>query len=253
VKDVIYERDRGVSIIRMNRPDRLNALGQQMKIDLRDAWQQFLDDDSARVAILTGSGRAFCAGRDIKEQNEGVMGNFTQKPDRPPHYWIPRVEKPTIAAVNGLALGVGCFMACGTDLRIMSEDAELGFPELPTAILGPWDLAATQMIPWAIACELALLGQRISARRAYEIGLANRVVAADELESSAREMADQLAALPPKHLVAMLRLTRKTQFQPSAELMREADGVHTELLALGDTAEAARAFVDKRKADFKGR
>jgi enoyl-CoA hydratase/carnithine racemase len=253
--DVIFEQHGALAIIRLNRPDRLNALGHQMHAELYEAWGRFTSDPEIRVAILTGVGRAFCAGRDIKEQNEGTLGevfNFPRSPTRLPHYQIPRVDKPTIAAVNGFAIGVGFFMVCGTDLRVASEVAEFGFPELATAVIGPWDLAATQVIPWAVAAELALLGNRISAGRAYEIGLVNRVVPGDQLESAALEYADRLLSMPTQHLAMQMRLMRKVQYRPSPELIDEQDATHTYLSSLEDTAEAARAFVEKRKPQFKG-
>lgn len=129
LKDLVYTQDEdGIAIFKMNRPDRLNAWGNQMKRDFRIAWKHFVTDPAARVAILTGEGRAFCAGRDIKEHDSGEMGDWTVYEAEsdfplPVTTHVPLCDKPIIAAVNGIAVGAGCGMVSGCDIRIASERA----------------------------------------------------------------------------------------------------------------------------------
>jgi enoyl-CoA hydratase/carnithine racemase len=252
--DVLLQREGPIAWIRLSRPDRLNAYGQQLKDELSAAWAEFNADEALRVGILTGEGRAFCVGRDIKEQSQ-LLGDdidaYTSRflgKNRLALTVITPGEKPLISAVNGFALGLGMFLMCAGDIRIASETAELGVPELPTGVLGPWYLRASELLPRAVSAELILMGERISAQRAYEIGLINKVVPAEELESTARAYAERLAAFPQEHLRATLRLMRKDHAGPREELMLEMDDVIRGLYARADTSEMASAFLSKQRS-----
>jgi enoyl-CoA hydratase/carnithine racemase len=248
---VLFEEDGGVVWLRLNRPDRLNAYGQQMRVDLNEAWARFVENPDLRVAILTGEGRAFCVGRDIKEQAElaGDVEAYTSNflgAKRPALTVLTPCEKPLIAAANGFALGLGLFLMCAADIRIASDTAEFGVPELPTGVLGPWYLTMNELLPRAVGAELILMGERISAQRAYEIGLINRVVPHAEIEATALSYAQRLAALPQEHLRATLRLMRRAHVTPTPELMLEHDEAIVALYRRQDTAEVARAFLNKQ-------
>ncbi len=253
--DVLLQREGPVAWIRLNRPERLNAYGQQLKDDLSAAWAEFNADPDLRVAILIGEGRAFCVGRDIKEQSEQLGGDvdvetYTSRflgKNRLALTVLTPGEKPLISAVNGFALGLGMFLMCAGDIRIAADTAEVGVPELPTGVLGPWYLTASELLPRAVSAELILMGERISAQRAYEIGLINKVVPAAELESTARAYAERIAAFPQEHLRATLRLMRRDHTGPREELMLEMDDVIRGLYARSDTAEMASAFLSKQR------
>lgn len=256
--DVLFEREGPIAWIRLNRPERLNAYGLQLKDELLDAWQRFNADSGLRVAVLTGSGRAFCAGRDIKEQTQ-LLGDdvetYTSRflgQNRLAITVLTPGDKPLISAVNGFALGLGMFLMCAGDIRIAADTAEIGAPELPTGVLGPWYLTMSELLPRAVAAELILMGDRISAQRAYEIGLINRVVPAAELESVARSYAERLATFPQEHLRATLQLMRKAHVNPPESLLLEMDETIRGLYARADTAQMAAAFVSKQRSSAQG-
>jgi enoyl-CoA hydratase/carnithine racemase len=252
--DVLFEREGSIAWIRLNRPERLNAYGMQLKAELSDAWARFNEDDDLRVAILIGSGRAFCAGRDIKEQTQ-LLGDdveaYTSRflgANRLATTVLAPGEKPLISAVNGFALGLGMFLMCAGDIRVAADTAEIGAPELPTGVLGPWYLTASELLPRAVSAELILMGDRISAQRAYDIGLINKVVPPAELEATALAYAQRLAAFPQAHLRATLRLMRKAHVHPPESLLLEMDDTIRGLYARSDTAEMAAAFTSKQQS-----
>ncbi|MSQ14552.1 MAG: hypothetical protein EXR50_01635 [Dehalococcoidia bacterium] len=245
-----YEKDGHVVTITMNRPERLNAFGQELRGDLATAWHRFIEDDEAWVAILTGAGRAFCAGRDIKAQAEGAQRSDSLHLDVFGRYHVPDIAKPIVAAVNGFAFGAGFFMVLGCDIRVAGESAVFAMTEVPTAFLGPYHMAVTNVIPWAIASEIALLGNRVSAQRCYEVGLVNKVVPDSEVMDAAREFAEQLVSLPPLHLRKTKELMLKTRIWATKEQRQEEQEARDFLMTLADTREAASAFVEKRTPRF---
>jgi 2-(1,2-epoxy-1,2-dihydrophenyl)acetyl-CoA isomerase len=256
MKEVTYEKDGAVAIIKLNRPEKLNAFGNQMKAELRVAWRAFVDDPSARVAILTGEGRAFCAGRDIKEHDAGVMGNATVyegESDFPMPRHCPVIDKPIIAAINGLAAGGGIAMCLTADLRIASDRAVFMYSELQTGIIGPWDLANDENIPVGSASWIALSGEPLTAQRAYEVGLLGKVVPHEGLMDEAMKLANHVQSLPPKHLMYTINLMHRVRYQErEPELKKLHTERYTELLYSPDTKEAARAFVERRTPVFTG-
>src|SRR5437870_5578172 len=155
---VEYDATGHVAVIRLNRPERLNATSPDLRAELVTAFRRFIDDDGARVGILTGTGRAFCAGRDLKAQAEGTLilsGKAEYSAERN-MFGVADTDKPLIAAVNGFAIGAGWYMVAGCDIRVATEEAEFSMAELPTGVLGPYWLAACEMVPWAVAAEIAL-------------------------------------------------------------------------------------------------
>ena len=135
------------------------------------------------------------------------------------------------------------------DIRIASEAAQFGVPELETGLLGPWYLAITEMLPKAVSAELILMGDRISAQRAYEVGLINRVVPADELVATARAYAERMCALPQAHLQATLRMMRRAQPQPSAELLDAGDDAHRFCSNTPTRRRRQRAFAARPRGE----
>ena len=252
---VEYEDHGAVVVIRLNRPERLNAIGAQLLADLVGAWSRFVDDPGARVAVLTGAGRAFCAGRDIREQvqrgrtlSDGSAGSLVLG-----YLLVPDTSKPIVAAVNGGAWGAGWRMVCGCDIAVASEDAQLAMSELPTGIMGPAPVAVLNNLPWLPASEIVLRGHRLAAQRAYELGLLNHVVPPAEVLPLAMSIAEEIAALPPVHVTTtkeqlMLARPRPSVYQTSIGM----PNAMAHLSTLNDTREAARAFVEKRTPVFGG-
>src|SRR6476620_2869417 len=193
---VIYELDGHVATITYNRPEVMNAINGEMRRDLNDAFSRFRDDEDAWIAIVTGAGKAFCAGADLRDGGGSAgdfAGTFWEKPTVNSFESGWEIFKPVIAAVNGYCLGYGLTLATWCDFVIASDRAEFGFPEVrigvPT-IVGA--IRLPQRLLWQHAMELLLTGERIGAERAKEIGLVGWIVPPDELIAEARRFADRL-------------------------------------------------------------
>jgi enoyl-CoA hydratase/carnithine racemase len=242
-----------VATITLNRPERLNAMSPEIFDELRSCFQRFVDDDEAWIMILTGRGRAFCAGRDLKAQAAG--GNAPQ-----PTYtsiWnifgVPDTDKPMIAAVNGYAIGAGWYMAAGCDIRIASESAIFSMGEIPTGVLGPYWFPVAEVLPWPIGAEFTLLGEHIPASRLHQLGLLNEVVPGEQLMEAAWKWARKFLALPPLHVRRTKALMVQMRQVPDAAMLARERETRTFLNSLEDTREAAVAFAEKRQPQFKGR
>jgi enoyl-CoA hydratase/carnithine racemase len=243
---VEYKKKGHIVTITLNRPERLNALGKEVTDEMVDACKRVDSDPEVRVAILTGTGRAFCAGNDVREMHE-VGG-----PPNPVHaaYVVAEVTKPVIAAVNGFALGGGCWIAIACDIRIAVKSATFGMPEIKVAIpLGP-ERYIMQQIPLCIINEMIFLGEPISAQRAYEVGLINKVVAEEDLMAEAGKVAERIAGLSPW----AMQINKKAKIKASS-LSKETfeEEQHRRMIArqADDFKEAVKAFAEKRKPIFK--
>jgi enoyl-CoA hydratase/carnithine racemase len=255
---VKYTVEGHVANIHLNRPERLNSFGSQMGDELGGAWMEAMGDDNVRVVMLSGEGRIFCAGRDIREQAErGGQTMGRQGESRAKilgFYLVPETDKPIVTAVQGGAWGAGFYMACGSDVVIAAEGARFAMSELPTGIIGPVPFVVLNNLPWLAGCEIVLRGHQFDAQRAYEVGLVNHVVPADKLRSTAMDIANEIAALPPVHVQVtkqqlMMVRPRPSTYQMNISFPQAMAG----LMKLEDTKEAAMAFAEKRKPVFKGR
>ena len=222
---VRYEVVDHVATITYNRPERLNAINGEMRADLNVTWERFRDDNDAWVAIVTGAGRAFCAGADLKGDGNPAgefPGTFWEKPTANSFESGWEIFKPVIAAVNGYCLGYGLTLVTWCDFVIASERAEFGMPEVaigvPT-IVGA--IRLPQRLNWQYAMELLLTGERIDAARAKEIGLAGWVVPHDDLMTEARQLADRLIAAPnPLAQRAIKEMAVRSRHLPMQDAIR---------------------------------
>src|SRR5438874_1408045 len=221
---VLYELDGHVATITYNRPEALNAINRQLRDDLNGAFARFRDEEAAWVAIVTGAGRAFCVGADMKDGDGSTgtfAGTFWEKPTINSFESGWEIFKPVIAAVNGYCLGYGLTLATWCDFVFASETAEFGFPEVrlgvPT-IVGA--IRLPQRINWHDAMELLLTGDRIDARRALEMGLVARVVPPGDLMTEARALADRLLQGAPLAQRAIKEVAVRTQSMASLEAIR---------------------------------
>ena len=258
---VLYSLDNGVATIQMNRPDALNALSLQLGKDLAAAVHQAITDD-ARAAILTGSGRAFCSGGDLREmkamgESEGNIEAFLDAPLKALHEVIRLIREtpiPFVAAVNGVCAGAGTNFALACDLVLAAEDAS--FNEAFVRIgLSP-DCGGTFFLPRAIgekrAAEMLMTGMTVSAQRAVEIGMINRVVPASELMNEAGKLATSLATCPTGSLGRIKRMLNATFSNDlTKQLSLEAD-CQIESGRSSDFQEGVTAFFEKRPPDFSG-
>ena len=245
------ERDGGIMVVRMNRPERLNALGRELRAGLAEAWTAFRDDPEAEVAIFTGTGRAFCAGEDMKETVErGAVGTpgVEQAPANP--YDAGTLGKPVIAAINGFAMGGGFMQAEHADLRVAVRGAIFEMSEAKRWLLGGYQHGFIGGLSHAVATEMAF-AFRFTAERLYELGWVNRLVDEEQLMPAAREMAEHLLSLPPASRVNTLAMMRAMRPRVPAELERLA-GRLRDHGAKEDLMESRRAFAEKRRPQFKG-
>jgi len=243
---VVTVEERGpVSVIAINRPEKLNAINKQVAIELQQAFAAF-DRSPQRVAILTGNGgRAFSAGADVTDL---------------PELWrcVPTVgiatDKPIIAAVAGWCIGGGLVMAMMCDLLVAGETARFSYPEGKVGITGGMIAGLAARIPHKVAMELMLLGEPIDAARAYAVGLANRVVAPGREVEAAVEMAEKIVDLAPLALAAMKRFVNDGVLPKGpAELAARYGGELAAVRDSDDAAEGIKAFREKRRPRYRGR
>ena len=245
----------GIVRIGLNRPERLNALG----VDMVDALQAAIAEavaGHARVILVRGSGRAFCAGADLKERRTMEEAARVQH-NRAINAAVDALAAapmPTIAVINGLALGGGCEIAIACDLRIAAQDAQIGLTEARIgAIPGA---GGTQRLPRLIgaarALEMILTGEPVTAKRAAEIGLVNAVVAGDVLDAHAERIATVIASRSPSGAQTAKRLIRDGQETTLAEGLALERAALKDILASADYAEGLAAFAEKRAPRFSG-
>src|SRR5690349_22324550 len=254
---VRYERDGHVATITYNRPDALNAINAELRADLNAAWLRFREDEDAWVAIVTGAGRAFCAGADMKDGG-GSVGTW------PGSFWeIPTVNsfesgleiwKPTIAAVNGYCLGYGLTLVSACDFVIASERAVFGFPEVR---IGVPTIVGALRLPGKIgmqpALELLLTGDRIDAARAKEIGLALDVVPDAELLPAAHRLAQRLCQGAPLAVRAVKEMACRGQHLPWTDAVRMGETMRRVVHATDDAREGGRAASEARRPEWNAR
>lgn len=247
----------GVRVITVNRPDKLNALNRQTLNELTIAFTQAAQDDAVHVVVLTGAGeKAFVAGADIAEMNgyTPVQAQGFSEAGQRLMLTIERLGKPVIARIQGFALGGGLELAMACHLRIASDKAKFGQPEIGLGLIPGF--GATQRLPRlvgrAAALELCLTGKPIGASRAEQLGLVNRVVDADELDASVDKLADQLAAAAPLAAAGILdAILNGSECAIDQGLAYESRNFAL-AFSTEDMREGTTAFLEKRKPGFKG-
>jgi 2-(1,2-epoxy-1,2-dihydrophenyl)acetyl-CoA isomerase len=250
----------GVGTMTLNRPDALNAWNRQLGDDMNEALQGFADDRAVRVIVITGAGRAFSSGADLK-------GSFELRPDgvldvetvlresyNPLIERVRTVPKPVIGAVNGAAAGIGCSLALACDLIVAAQSAYflLAFVNIGLSLDGGASQSLVARVGTTRAFEMAYLGERIPAPRALEWGMVNRVVAGDEFPAAVSELAGRLAAGPPGSYASIKRTINARSYQGFAELMELETELQQQRVASRDAQEGVLAFAEKRPARFTG-
>ena len=262
---LIIEKKDHITTLKLNRPDRLNALSMEMGRELKAAIEETKEDLESRVLVLTGEGRAFCAGEDVKERpgdSEEVkqamtpLTRFARLPTELMRFAdsFRNMTKPVIASINGFAVGQGFSLALACDIRIASEEAQLGAiwtrRGIPPESAGAYTL--TQLVGPAKACELVFTGKMLSAKEAFEIGLVNSVVPAGKLNEATYEMAKQIADGPP----VAIAISKAMIYQA----LETSLDIHGRLEFFGqdycfntqDREEGIRSFLEKRPPHFQG-
>lgn len=250
---VLYSHpEPGIALITINRPDQRNCLSSEVREGLRAAWARFEADDSARIAILTGSGeKAFCAGGDLKEMVEKQL----KVPPRdmfPVPYENIQLTKPTIAAVNGVAFAGGWMIAQACDLCVASTSAKFAITEVKVGRGSPWASPLIHMIPQRIYMEIVLTGKPISAGRAYEIGLVNRLAEPEALMDCALELAREVLEGAPLSVKAARETVMLSTEMGRSAALEAARAAHVECYNSADAQEGPLAFSQKRKPVWRG-
>jgi enoyl-CoA hydratase/carnithine racemase len=257
VDEVLYALDGHVATITYNRPERMNAIDGTMRRGLNEAFARFRDDEDAWVAIVTGAGRAFCAGADLRGEGDPTgefTGTFWERPTVNSFESGWEIFKPVIAAVNGYCIGYGLTLVTWCDFVIASERAEFGFPEVRIGV--PTIVGAIRLprrINWQYAMELLLTGERIDAARAHEIGLAGWVVPHESLMDSARALAGRLVRAAPLAQRAVKEVATRTEVMPMTEAIRFGETMRRVVGATEDAAEGAAAAAERREPRWRGR
>ena len=250
---VRYEVTDGVAWLVINRPEARNALSKAVRDGLWDGVRAFNADDAARVLVLTGAGdKAFCAGGDLKEMADTAL-------TVPPLDLMPQfgrniqVPKPTIAAVNGVALAGGFLLAQMCDLVIAASSARFGITEVKVGRGAPWAAPLPWLIPPRAAMEMLLTGDLIDAARAERLGLVNRVVPDADLTDVVKDMASRIAANAPLSVLAGKKTVGLIAQYPLAAAYDEAERIWEPVYLSEDAQEGPAAFRDKRAPQWKGR
>lgn len=256
-RTIVMEKRKGVGFITLNRPEVYNAINGQMIAEFGQAIADLNKDEDIQVVIITGAGKAFQAGADIEELsrmnpiqvlkwNQGIVDNFNA---------IENMRQPVIAAINGFALGGGLELALACTLRVASEKARMGLPEVKVGIIP--GAGGTQRLPRlvgkGIAAEIILTGEMIDAQEAYRIGLVNKVVPLEELIKDSEEIARKIMANAPIAISLAKDAIEVGKDLPLDAAIQYAQKNCVTLFATEDMKEGTRAFIEKRPPQFRGK
>jgi enoyl-CoA hydratase/carnithine racemase len=259
-KSFLYEQNDGIATITLNRPERLNAITFEVYHELTGFFAKLRDEKDVRVVVITGAGRAFCSGGDVRDiigelqgrDAEGLL-EFTRLTCELIHN-MRALPKPIITSINGTTAGAGACIALASDIRIAAEEAKIAFVFVKVGLAGT-DMGATYLLPRIVglskATELLMTGDFISAQEARTIGLYNQVVPRDQLETTTREFAEKLASGPALGIAKTKEMLNR-EMHMSFESALEAEAVAQALcMQTPDFKEAHAAFIEKRAAKFK--
>lgn len=250
---VRYEVGDGIATITIDDPGRRNALSREVRDGLSAAFANFEDDDTARVAVLTGAGdRAFCAGGDLRDMTATGLAKV-------PRDYIPlpgrnmTVDKPWMVAVNGVAAGGGVLYTALADLAVAAENARFVMPEAALGRGAPWSVPMSSQVSRKVWFEMAVTGEPVDAQRAQAIGLLNDVVPGDRLMARAYELAAKIVAAAPLTVDATLRMVRGAGDMGETAAWDAADRIFKDVYASDDGLEGPRAWIEKRPPQWRGR
>ena len=253
MSEVIYEKQGHIAHVKLNRPDRLNAISRSMAKELGEIWLDFNEDRGLWVAVLSGEGKSFCSGADIGEvqaktwdfRQSLAFGDDSLSPSK------YRVWKPIIAALHRHVFGLGFWLALECDIRIASIDASFALPEAKINMPVLFTASLSRYLPPGIVAELLLMGSSIDAQRAYELGLLNKIVGHEELISTATVMAEEICNNGPLAVRAMKEIHSRTRDMHYVSALSLTEHIVTPVFKSEDFVEGKRAFKEKRKPEWK--
>lgn len=253
-----YDLVNGVAMITLNRPEVYNALNNEITFELQAALKECRKDDSVRVVVLTGEGKAFCSGQDLKASSQEPNRSFSDsihKRYNPIIQAIRNMPKPVICRLNGVAAGAGCSFALACDIIVAAESAKL--IEVFVNIGLVMDSGSSYFLPRLVgsskAFELATMGTRVSGKEAEAMGLVNKCVADAELDEAVKNYTDYYAAAPTKAIGMMKKMLNKSQYATLNEMLEYEAQMQDIAGASHDYTEGVQAFLEKRKANFLGK
>ena len=254
---LIYVKDSGIATLTLNRPKKMNAFTPSMHRGISAMIKDAANDDEVRVLVITGTGRAFCVGADVKSLEEGFESSIEDLAGAAPELLsvvLVRMRKPVIAAINGIAAGGGLDAACACDIRIASDRARFSSLFVRRGLVPT--MGGTYLLPRLIgtdrACEMIWTGDMIDANEAERIGLVTRVVPHDELSPAVEELALKLASGPPLAIAGAKRLIYQGLSQDLDSALEDIMREYAALSQTRDHREALRAYLEKREPRFEG-
>jgi 2-(1,2-epoxy-1,2-dihydrophenyl)acetyl-CoA isomerase len=257
-KTLLYRVESGVATISLNRPEVYNALNDEITFELQDAFKAVSKDENVRVVVLTGEGKAFCSGQDLKASSTQEKRSFLDslhKRYNPIIRAIRNLPKPVICRLNGVAAGAGCSLALSCDLIVAAEEATLieVFINIGLVPDSGSSFFLPRLVGSAKAFELCTMGNRVKAKEAVEIGLITKAVAADQLDAAVKQYTDYYATAPTKAIGLIKKMLNKSATSTLDEMLDYE--AYCQEIAGGseDYKEGVKAFLEKRKAGFKGK
>jgi 2-(1,2-epoxy-1,2-dihydrophenyl)acetyl-CoA isomerase len=253
-----YDTKDGVATITLNRPEVYNALNDGITYELQDAWKAVAKDEQVRVVVLTGAGKAFCSGQDLKAASGAEKRSFIdslQKRYNPIIRAMRNLPKPIVCRLNGVAAGAGCSLALACDIIVASEEASL--IEIFVNIGLVPDSGSSYFLPrlvgMAKAFELCAMGSKLKTNEAFEMGLINKVMPADQLDTAVAEYANHFAKAPTKAIGIIKKMLNKSTTSTLDEML-EYEAYSQEVAGqTHDYKEGVKAFLEKRKPEFRGK
>jgi len=254
---ILLDRKGAVAVIRINRPDKLNAMNSKVKEEIIHALGDLEKDDAVHVAVITGVGdKAFVAGADINEfAGKKPIDQWNAYGHTSLYNVVDRFPKPILAMINGYCLGGGCELAMACDIRVASDRASLGQPEINIGIIpgGGGSQRLPRLVGLGKALEMILTGDRISAAEAHRIGLVDLVVPHADLEAKTMELAEKIASKSPAAVRLAKAAVKASMNMPLNEGLRHEQSLFSVVFSTEDKEEGVRAFLEKRSPAWKGR
>ena len=251
---ILTETHGKVGLITFNRPQAMNALNNQLMRELMDALESFDKNEHIRAMVITGNEKAFAAGADIKEMADKSIHQMMDTAHVAVFGRIRTIQKPVIAAVSGFALGGGCEVALSCDMIIASESARFGQPEITIGVIpgAGGTQRLTHAVGKAVAMEMVLNNRSLSAQEALQFGLVNRVVPVSDYLNEALKLAEEIAGRAPLAVAAAKKMINQSFERFLSDGLAQEKQVFYNLFASQDQKEGMRAFIEKRKPEWKG-